>query len=270
MEGQTNEVNAVQFISSSLLAVGKHIDGTIDIWDLNKSSIVQKLRGHKISVYSLKLISNELLASGSYDASIKLWRLNDFSLVQTLNGHKQTVQCLELISSDVLASGSNDNTIKIWNLKDYSIVKTLEGHTNDVLCLKLLSSKFLASGSEDKTIKIWDVQNFNCLKTIEGHSGSIYCLELVSSDLMASGSFDSIKIWRFQESSSSVLITFECIKTIEKSLAISLRLISKDLFASSGNYSGSIQIWSIKYFSCLQTLQGHTNSVWSLDSIGSN
>ena len=111
MEGQTNEVEAVQFISSSLLAAGKAYDGSIEIWDLNKNSIVQQLRGHTEGVWSLKLISNDLLASGSWDNSIKLWRLNDFSLVKTLNGHSNTVQCLELISSDVLASGSLDKTI---------------------------------------------------------------------------------------------------------------------------------------------------------------
>ena len=73
LEGQTNEVNAVRFISSSLLSAGTWNDGTIDIWDLDKDSIVQQLRGHTSSVYSLKLIPNE--------RRIKIYRFKYFMLI---------------------------------------------------------------------------------------------------------------------------------------------------------------------------------------------
>ena len=95
---------------------------------------------------------------------------------------------------------------------------------------------------------------------------------MISPVLIASGSEDeTIKFWQLKEPSSSKSEGFQCVKTIKgHSFSVeSLKLISKE-FLASGHWNGTIKIWNLRDHSCVQTLEGHTIWVSSLDSILSN
>ena len=72
------------------------------------------MSGHTDSVFSLAVLQNGDLASGSWDNTIKIWDTNTGSLKRTLVGHTGYVWSLAVLQNGDLASGSWDNTIKIW------------------------------------------------------------------------------------------------------------------------------------------------------------
>lgn len=68
-------------------------------------------------MYSLAVLTNGSLASGSVDLTIKIWNLNDGSLINTLVGHTSFVVSLAVLKNGNLASGDANGVIKVWNCR---------------------------------------------------------------------------------------------------------------------------------------------------------
>ncbi len=156
--------------------------------------------GHSSGVWSLAVLSDDLLATGSFDSTIKIWNINIVEkTLRTLTGHNGPVEALVLLQDKGhIASGSMDHTVKIWHINTGKLVQQLISHTGPVSSLCAFSKDKLISGSRDKTIKIWNVLNGTLLTTFNENERSIECLTLVNDDqsLLASGSSNGeIKIW---------------------------------------------------------------------------
>ena len=67
-------------------------------------------------VYSLTVLQNGHLVSGSDDNTIKIWDTTTAELIQTLTGHANYVKSLTVLQNGNLVYGSFDSTIKIWGL----------------------------------------------------------------------------------------------------------------------------------------------------------
>ena len=63
-------------------------DKAIRIWNINTTKNINTLMGHTDFVYSLAMLANGFLASGSGDTTIKIWNYSTGSLITTLYGHK--------------------------------------------------------------------------------------------------------------------------------------------------------------------------------------
>jgi WD40 repeat protein len=75
------------------------------------------LRGHERGVFSLAVIDQDQIASGSLDKTIRVWNLRSQETIQVLKGHEGGVIGLVSISSRFLVSASEDQTIKLWDLE---------------------------------------------------------------------------------------------------------------------------------------------------------
>merc|ERR1712072_1434812 len=98
---------------------------TIKIWDTSSGTCIKTLKGHTGWVYSLCLLTDGTLASGSGDKNIKIWDTSSGTCIKTLQGHTSDVNSLCLLTDGTLASGSHDSTIKIWDIKDIVILCSL-------------------------------------------------------------------------------------------------------------------------------------------------
>lgn len=63
------------------------INKAIRIWDINTKTIIKTLVGHSDGIWCLAILSNGLLASGSFDKTIKVWDYEKGTLITTLDGH---------------------------------------------------------------------------------------------------------------------------------------------------------------------------------------
>ena len=148
-----------------------------------------RLEGHSSFVFSLCLLPDGRLASGSHD-KIWLWDLTSGAETARLEGHSSTVHALCLLPDGRLASGSLDNMIRLWDVTSGAETARLEGHSASIEALCLLPDGRLASGSWDTTVRLWDVTSGAETARLEGHSASIEALCLLPDGRLASGSWD--------------------------------------------------------------------------------
>jgi WD40 repeat protein len=71
--------------------------------------------GHTGLVYSLTVLQDGTLASGSEDKTIRLWKKDQSTKV--LNGHTNWVYSFTVLQDGTLASRSGNKTIRLWDTK---------------------------------------------------------------------------------------------------------------------------------------------------------
>jgi WD40 repeat protein len=122
------------------------------------------LLGHSNSVFSLCLLSNNILLSGGRDAVLMVWNLDNQQCMQKIQAHLNTINAIELSPNRLIfATASRDKTVKIWNAKDFSLLKVLDSkfegaHTHSVNSLLWMNDNTLLSAGDDKKIIEWRVE----------------------------------------------------------------------------------------------------------------
>lgn len=92
---------------------------------------------------------------------------------------------------------------------------------------------------------------------IPGHRTDIRTMALSSDDeLLATGSNGQLKIWNVK--------TTKCLRTMECGYAISLIFLPGNRHIVVGTKSGVLYLYDIASSTLLETIQGHTMSIWSL------
>ncbi|MBC8350585.1 MAG: protein kinase [Planctomycetes bacterium] len=131
----------------------------IELWDMKKGQIVQRLPSKHVSdVMSLALSPDgKLVATGSADKTIELWDVASGKLLKTLIGHANYVASLAFAPDGMtLASGSSDRTIKLWDVPSWELKSTLHGHSDHVYSVAFApDGKTLVSGSRDNSVRLW-------------------------------------------------------------------------------------------------------------------
>ena len=177
------------------------------MWDIPSGDQLLKLTGHTQWLFSLALLPNGWLASGSWDKTIKLWDLDQKKEVGTLLGHTSAVLSLKVLKNGHLVSYSLDNTLKIWNpyLEGHNLVRTIRGHGNTDWVIPLfgiLSNDFLATCSRDEydkeesreecVLMVHDPANGKKTKSIPTGEKEAWSLLVLSNDQVAIGFMDGL------------------------------------------------------------------------------
>lgn len=154
-----------------LVAVGTS-QGRINLYDLEKESLLRVMRGHFNRVSSLSFGS--VLFSGSKDTTIlghDIKSPNNVSM--RFDGHKGEVCGLKHDPCG-LASGSNDNVAMIWDINTGKERHSLQGHKAAVKALAwcpwqrgLLAT---GGGTTDKTMKFWNTDTGKLLSSVNTQS----------------------------------------------------------------------------------------------------
>ena len=140
------------------------------------------------------------------------------------------------------------------------------------------NSKFVASASDDNTLKIWDAQSRKCTQTLRGHTDTVWSPTFShDSSMLCSASEDgTVRIWDID-----AVVGTDAAKTIldghgDASFSRRLTLDGHEgtvwsvAFAHAGELIAtcssdeSVKIWDTVTGMCLQTLEGHTDSVYSV------
>jgi WD40 repeat protein len=140
----------------------------INIYNLTTSDLLKSLNGHTNIIYSIEILSENFIASGSADNKVIVWDLTTYSVKYTLKGHMNTVMCVKKISSNLIASTGYESNIIIWDLLTGQYVHNLTGHTNVLWysALDLFDEQTLISGSTDNTIRLWNISNGQLIQII--------------------------------------------------------------------------------------------------------
>lgn len=147
-----------------LIAAGT-FGANVLLWDVQTGVLVEKLRGHKKSVYSVAFTPDgKGLLSGSLDKKLKYWDIQDVMTrekrcVCTTNfsGHKDFVLSVTVSNdSQWVISGSKDRFVQFWDAQSGDMQLRIEGHKNTVVSVDHSPvDRLLASGSGDWLVRIW-------------------------------------------------------------------------------------------------------------------
>ncbi|KAH8665172.1 WD40-repeat-containing domain protein [Tricladium varicosporioides] len=220
---------------------------------------IQTLYGHSSLISSVALSHDDTqVVSGSNDRTIKIWDARSGTCLKTLEGHSDWVYSVAFShDSTQIVSCSGDKTVKIWNTSSGACIMTLEGHSNIVCSVQVVS------GSGDRTVKIWNTGSGTCIKTLEGHNS-----------VVVSGSSDrTVKIWDTRSGTcletleghsdwvSSVIFSHDSTQLISGSDDKTVKIWDTSV---SGSNDRTIKIWDARSGTCLRTLEGHSDWVYSV------
>jgi WD40 repeat protein len=143
----------------------------LQIYNYDTGALIRTLNGHTSSVYSIEMLSEQMMASGGYDQKVIIWNLLSYSIKYKLTEHTYWVRCIKRLSSNLLASGDGSGKIIIWNWLTGGRIFNLTGHTNtlELNSLDLYDEQTLISGSSgynDRTVKFWNITNGALIRSI--------------------------------------------------------------------------------------------------------
>lgn len=221
--------------------------------------------------------------------------------VASLEGHEDIIICLDVDWSGCwLATGAKDNTARLWRIDhrngSYNCVATFTGHAESLGAISLPPvpppvgsaaykdplvhpPSFLLTGSQDRTVKKWDIaktvassstkSSTRALYTRKAHDKDINAISTNhSSSLFASASQDrTVKIWSVEEGEVQGILRGHrrgvwCVRFAPKDTPTIVGPASTSRgLVLTGSGDKTVKIWSLTDYTCLRTLEGHSNSV---------
>lgn len=180
-------------------------EGTIEIFDIASSILLETIKAHERDVWSLQVSPDgQSLVTGSADKTAKFW---NFTVVQeeilgtsrkasklTLT-HTRTVKVADDVLSvcfspdmRLLALSTLDNTVKVFFLDTLKLYLTLYGHKLPILNMDIsYDSKLIVTCSADKNVRIWGLDFGDCHKAFFAHQDSILSVAFVPNNNEGNG-----------------------------------------------------------------------------------
>ena len=301
LQGHTDEVNSVTFSPDGKTLVSASDDKSVKVWDTNTWECLRTLQGHTFSVLSVAFAPDgKILASASDNYSVQVWDTTKGTCLRTLTGHKWGVNSVAFSPDGTTLASASYKEVKVWDTSTWECLRTLRGHTDEVNGVTFApNGKTLASASY-KEVLVWDTSTWECCRTLKGHTLDINSVAFSPDGktiASASGELDEageIKIWdaahgtclrtlQGHESSvnsvafaqdskgSDLLISGYCKKYGDKlsipnviANLISTYVLHQGRTLASASADKTLKVWDTNTDQCLDTLQGHTDWVWSV------
>lgn len=240
--------------------------GNITIWNSETGYDLRTLRNHTNTIWTLKVLKNGTLASGSRDNTVKIWNPQSGHLLRTLDGHKGWVNTLEELSSSsssndddgLLVSGSYDKTVKKWNTRTGELLNTVEMPDYVFQIVLLRDSNLAIQCRYLAQIIILNPQNLREVKRID-------CGEINKMTLLSDGSYlatcqENISLW--DPSSGNLVRTLNGHKK-----GITCLQALDDGSLASGSWDGKIKIWNPTNGQMLHSFKSHDISIYSITTL---
>ncbi|KAG9325061.1 hypothetical protein KVV02_008533 [Mortierella alpina] len=166
-------VTSVAISPDGRLVAAGSLDRMVRVWDTHTGQLLEKLEGHKDSVYSVAFAPDgKSLVSGSLDRTLKSWDLTMLGrsgqngsrgviCKATFNGHKDFVLSVA-VSPDGkwVVSGSKDRGVQFWDPNSTAVQFMLQGHKNSVISVALSpAGTYFATGSGDTRARVWSYES---------------------------------------------------------------------------------------------------------------
>ncbi|KAI9870817.1 MAG: U3 small nucleolar RNA-associated protein 13, partial [Pleopsidium flavum] len=225
---------------------------------------VALLKGHEDIIICLDVDwSGCWLATGAKDNTARLWRIDptasSYTCFATFTGHAESLGAISMprmippvgsaaymkpldYPPPFLLTGSQDRTIKRWDTtiirasakadkKPARAVYTRKAHDKDINAIDVNhNSTLFATASQDRTVKIWSVEEGEVQGVLRGHRRGVWSVKFAPRD-------------------SPTFIGDNGPASASRGIVL------------TGSGDKTAKLWSLADYSCLRTLEGHTNSI---------
>ncbi|KAL0573757.1 general transcription repressor [Marasmius crinis-equi] len=168
------------------------LDTVVRIWDVATGQLVERLRGHRDSVYSVAFTPDgKGLVSGSLDKTLKYWDVSALMVSGSVKGRKE--------GQNGSANGPGA-LVKRDGDKQSQCTMNFTGHKDYVLSVAVShDGQWVVSGSKDRGVQFWDSRNATVQCMLQGHKNSVISIDLSpSGSILATGSGDwQARIWSY-------------------------------------------------------------------------
>ncbi|TIA73404.1 hypothetical protein E3P84_02536 [Wallemia ichthyophaga] len=169
-------VTSVAISPDNRMVAAGSLDTKVRVWDVKTGNQLERLTGHKDSVYSVAFSPDgKSLISGSLDRTLKIWDLS--GTTSAINGGNPPPVKNEI---------NGEKT-------GYAVcINTLVGHKDYVLSVAVSpDGKYIVSGSKDRGVQFWDPNTAQTQLMLQGHKNSVISIDLSArGQLLATGSGD--------------------------------------------------------------------------------
>jgi WD40 repeat protein len=179
---QPTYVCSVAFSPDHNVIVCGLMDGSVCLWDVQTSSLVQSFEGHTSTVDSVSFSpSGTAIASASQDHTVRVWDILSGRCKCVLKGHSGWVRAVCWSGKgDQVISGSRDTTVRMWDISKQACLMILREHTDQVTSVATWrDSFFFASGSLDKTVKVYNSRSGDIIRTIST-DGDVFLIQIAA------------------------------------------------------------------------------------------
>ncbi|MGF1512724.1 MAG: 4-Cys prefix domain-containing protein [Elainellaceae cyanobacterium] len=141
------------------LLVSGGTNGTLQLWDLQKKTVIESWRQHQARISGLAISPNQqILLSASTDGTVRLWSLQTAEPLNVLQVGRAVTAMAVMPQWNVLALGDEQGQLQLWDLFEMRPLYATQAHRGAVTALSL-SPQQLASGGEDAQIYLWGLPN---------------------------------------------------------------------------------------------------------------
>ena len=225
-------------------------------------------------VFAIYHPTGDLFATGDANGDVSLWQISNGQRVAICQGHTDWTRALAFSADGhILVSSSEDCTVRFWDVQTGKQIAILGAHTHALRGMSFSpDGQRLAIGSDDTLIRIYDLPKLladaatpsvesHCLQLLAGHTNWIFSVTYSpDGSRLASASADgTVRIWD--------LATGSCLHVLPHAHWAIRTIFSPDgrqLIVSG--LSSKIYVWDTSSGEPIQTLNGHLDWVWSIDT----
>ncbi|KAG0031232.1 WD domain repeat-containing protein 55 [Podila clonocystis] len=179
---------------AGLFTVSK--DGAIGALDVNTGNVlIKKPDAHDHPINSVKLLTENILATGDDGGVIKLWDVRTGSETMEYTEHDDFISDFDFdANSKTLVASSGQGTISIYDIRKPKMVAMSANQDDELLSICIVKDRRkVVVGSQEGVLNIYSWGDWgDCTDRFIGHPNSIDTICKIDEDTVATGSSDGI------------------------------------------------------------------------------
>jgi glucose repression regulatory protein TUP1 len=194
-------VTSVIFSPDGKFLAAGSLDTVVRIWDAETGQLLDKLKGHKDSVYSVAFSPDgKFLVSGSLDKTLKMFDVGSLKAALAAGGKDAPVgeggktTCLTTLQGHKVRLFHSPSSPSFARL-----LTPLSSFQDYVLSVDISpDGAWIVSGSKDRGVQFWDPKTAKAQFMLQGHKNSVISVAVSPvGGMVATGSGDWTSVRRF-------------------------------------------------------------------------
>ncbi|KAF8926609.1 hypothetical protein BGZ52_005391, partial [Haplosporangium bisporale] len=171
-------------------------DGAIGALDVNTGNVlIKKPDAHDHPINAVKLLTENILATGDDGGVIKLWDVRTGSETMEYTEHDDFISDFDFdANSKTLVASSGQGTISIWDIRKSKMVAMSANQDDELLSICIVKDRRkVVVGSQEGVLNIYSWGDWgDCTDRFIGHPNSIDTICKIDENTVATGSSDGI------------------------------------------------------------------------------